>query len=82
MPRISAGSLVAGFIVWAITDYYFTQLVVPSFLRAEDKRVWLQALLLAFQFMPLYFIGLIIVIGVQVFIFSWIISWIWDRVRH
>lgn len=69
-----------GFILWIISDYFVTRLIVPSFVIAEDKQLWLQVFFLALQWMPLYTIGTVIVSFAQIFIFGYVLSWIWDKI--
>lgn len=71
-----------GFLLWVLFDYFVVKLIIPSFVMTEDKGAWLNIWLLTFNFAPLWVIGVIIISAIQVFVFGYIISMIWDKIGY
>jgi len=71
-----------GFIIWAFLDYFIVKIIVPSFIMAPDKHLWLSAFFWSMELAPIFVIGQLIFVCAQIYVFTYIASWIYEQIRR
>jgi len=66
--------LFSGFFLWAIVDYFIIKMVLPQFIAAPDKKVWLENYLWFLQNKTIFAFSQIWFIIMIILVFSYIMS--------